>query len=267
MATSTASEAQQRAHKILFDSWRRTASYFPSGFVEEQHGLLVAATGLPWAANNPAFVLQESIDPTAALTWALERRGGLGTGFDLPQGQHLRTERALEQLGHRIVVARPMMLAPTSRMDAVLDRAPRILQLGRATDPGLVTEIATIQARAFGSTVEWEEAQLPAAQLADPNSYVAVGRIAGASEIVSVAVGVRTIDGIAIFGVATDPTHQGKGFGSATTAHAVRALDPSAPVAVLQSTAAGFPVYRSMGFDDIGSWTVWSAPEEHRGDD
>lgn len=259
------SDAQLRAQKILFDSWRRTTSFFPSGFVEEQLGVLVAATGLPWAANNPAFVTHESSDQLAALRWGLDRRGGLGSGFDLPQGHHPGAERALEQLGHCIVVARPMMLAPAEGMEAVLARAPRHLVLARATDPSMITPIAAVQARAFDSTEEWEAAQLPVAQLAHPQSYVAVGRLEEA--IVSVAVGIRTDDGIAIFGVATDPVHQGNGYGSATTAHAIRALDPGGSVAVLQATPAGFPVYRSMGFEDIGSWAVWTDPQEHRGDD
>lgn len=256
MTPSELADAQDRGRRVLFDSWRAAIPHHPLGILDERHGVLVAATGLPWPQNNPAFALEDSVDARAAVAWGIERRGGLGSGYDLPSGRNPRVERALSTIGHEVIAARPMMLAETAAMEAVLVRAPRELEVRRVTDCSQITDVARVQARAFDSTVEMEAAQLPASQLDHSDFFLALGTVDGVA--VSAAQAVRTPDGIAIFGVATDPDYRGLGYASTTTAFAIRTIDPKAAVAVLQSTAAGYPVYRSMGFIDIGPWEVWS---------
>lgn len=61
---------------------------------------------------------------------------------------------------------------------------------------------------------------------------------------------------VGIYAVATSRTARGRGYGEALTWAAVGA-DPSMP-ATLQASSMGEPVYRRMGFETVGTFTIWS---------
>jgi ribosomal protein S18 acetylase RimI-like enzyme len=249
---------RMRGRDVLIAAWRSSVGHYPDGFFDEAHGMAVAVTGLPWEANNVAWVLDDSgEDLEGALRWAIERRNGLGPGFDLPAGQHLRAERALSAIGHRVILSRPMMTARAGDLRAAV---PAGLELSRVVTSADTDDVARVQGVAFSSPFEMERAQLPDGQVHDPDCFVALGRVDG--EPVSAAVGVRSEHGIAIFGVATAPQWQGRGYGSATTAYAVAGFDDPAALVVLQATVSGYPVYLRMGFTDVGQWEIWSADRD-----
>jgi N-acetylglutamate synthase len=61
-----------------------------------------------------------------------------------------------------------------------------------------------------------------------------------------------------ILDVVTDPRHRGRGFGTAITARAVAdGLAAGASWCWLQSSAQGYPVYKSLGFQPVESWPFW----------
>jgi len=71
-------------------------------------------------------------------------------------------------------------------------------------------------------------------------------------------VGIVEGNHVGIYNVATLPEHQGRGFGAAITAHAFRGgFAAGASFAYLQSSDAGFAVYRRLGFRAIESWEPW----------
>lgn len=61
---------------------------------------------------------------------------------------------------------------------------------------------------------------------------------------------------VGVYAVATSPRARGRGYGEALTWAAV-AADPALP-ATLQASEMGEPVYRRMGFETIGTFTIWS---------
>jgi len=69
-------------------------------------------------------------------------------------------------------------------------------------------------------------------------------------------------DGVAgIYNVATLPHARRKGFATALTAHAARdGRDLGASVAILQSSKAGFSVYSSLGFEQVGELDQYTWP-------
>jgi len=67
------------------------------------------------------------------------------------------------------------------------------------------------------------------------------------------------MDGVAgIYGVATLPHERGKGLGAHMTAEALRiARSLGYRVGVLQSSEAGYPVYKRLGFSDLGELALF----------
>ena len=64
---------------------------------------------------------------------------------------------------------------------------------------------------------------------------------------------------VGIYAVATTPSARGHGYGEALTWAAVRSR-PDLPAA-LQASSMGRPVYARMGFQQVGTFTVWERPE------
>jgi len=69
-------------------------------------------------------------------------------------------------------------------------------------------------------------------------------------------------DGVAgVYNVATLPHARRRGFGTLLTAHAAReGRDLGASVAILQSSKAGFGVYRNLGFEQVGELNQYTWP-------
>jgi ribosomal protein S18 acetylase RimI-like enzyme len=90
----------------------------------------------------------------------------------------------------------------------------------------------------------------------DPMTSLVVGYVEG--HPVTTALSIRIGDVIAVFNVATDPNHRGKGYGAAATS---AVLEPGfadgIDAAVLQSSPSGLSVYESLGFVTVGMQDRW----------
>ena len=78
---------------------------------------------------------------------------------------------------------------------------------------------------------------------------------------VSVAAGCTAHGVRGIYAVATLPEERGHGYGAAVTNAAAQGTD--VPV-VLQSSQLGYPVYRRLGFQEVGKYALWAGPRQGR---
>jgi len=87
-----------------------------------------------------------------------------------------------------------------------------------------------------------------------------VGRVGNAD--VTTAVGFTIGNAVGIFNVATLAPYRGRGYGAAITAQAAgEGFRAGAEFAWLQSSAVGHSVYRRLGFRDVETYLLWTAPE------
>jgi hypothetical protein len=99
------------------------------------------------------------------------------------------------------------------------------------------------------------------ALVADPGVRLAVGYLAGVP--VSGAAVIRSERTIGIYSVWTVAAARRRGLGRAVTWAGIDAGRAawSSVIAVLQSSEMGVPVYRSMGFEEIGSYIEFERPK------
>lgn len=75
-------------------------------------------------------------------------------------------------------------------------------------------------------------------------------------EVVAVGLGIFQGEFTGIYNIATRPGHRGRGYGRAVTSRIVAdGIARGAPLAYLQSSMAGYPLYESMGFRTLERWT------------
>ena len=92
--------------------------------------------------------------------------------------------------------------------------------------------------------------------LDDPSMHVFLGRTADAADPVAVSMAYVTSEVVGIYGVATVPDARGHGHATAMTLAAL-AVAPDRP-AILQPSPAAYPLYRRLGFTDLGAYSHWT---------
>jgi GNAT superfamily N-acetyltransferase len=97
--------------------------------------------------------------------------------------------------------------------------------------------------------------------LDDPRVRVVVGAAAG--DPVSCALAIRDRSTVGIYVVATLERARRRGYARAVTWAAIDAGRSAwdGTIAILQSTAAGLPVYASLGFETLGTYTEYARPQ------
>jgi GNAT superfamily N-acetyltransferase len=150
----------------------------------------------------------------------------------------------------------PGMVLPTI---GDIPSPPPGLELRIATSPAVLDDHRTVVAAGFGMPPEIAAQILGAGLLGEPGLAIVVGYLDRAP--VTTALVSCTRDTAGVYNVATLPGHRGKGFGAAATwaviaEGALRGCTHS----VLQSSVDGYPVYRRMGFVDVGQYVQLEGP-------
>ena len=79
-------------------------------------------------------------------------------------------------------------------------------------------------------------------------------------QVVAVGFGVFGQGTAGVFNIATVPAYRGRGYGRAVTSRIVAdAVTRGADLAYLQSSEDGYPLYQSMGFRTVETWTYLSS--------
>jgi len=97
--------------------------------------------------------------------------------------------------------------------------------------------------------------------MADDRVLAVVAYVAG--EPVSCAAAIRSGSTVGIYAVATVELARRRGYGRATTWAAIDAGRNAwhGTTAILQSSEAGVPVYRSLGFVTVGRYVEYARPK------
>ena len=97
--------------------------------------------------------------------------------------------------------------------------------------------------------------------IADPDVQIAVADLAG--EPAAGAMAIRSGDSLGVYAVWTREHARRRGLGRAVTGAVIQAGIRAwgSRIAVLHSTEMGFPVYRSLGFGQVGSVGLYRRPE------
>jgi ribosomal protein S18 acetylase RimI-like enzyme len=212
------------------------------------------ATGHELAFYNPILVLDRSSadeDIQAAVLWV--ESVGLATSVHLQSGTNPSIRTRLEAAGFVAddEEATVMALTPIPRPPA----SPPDVRL-RAGG----SELAEDWYRALEAGERFRRT-FRDALLDDPNVRIAVADVAG--EPVAGAAAVGFGETLGIYAVGTLEHARRRGYGRAVT---WAAIDAGAGAwgstrAILQSTQMGVAMYRSMGFDEIATITIFKRPE------
>ncbi|HEX7473316.1 MAG TPA: GNAT family N-acetyltransferase, partial [Candidatus Limnocylindrales bacterium] len=212
------------------------------------------------AIVNSAFAIGPGGDPASILPAAAAFFGRLGHGYGLWTRAH--ADKALEAVlptaGFALVVDLPVMVLETRPVDLP---APAGAEIRPVVDAAGVEDFRTADRAGFASH-EVERAAVDSA-FRDPGSLLhpaVAGFVAYVAGVpAAAAMSFTALDVARVGWVGTVPEFRRRGLGGAVTRAAVQAgFDRGARLAALESSPAGFALYRSMGFRTITNYRVWS---------
>ena len=249
-------EADQTTDALLLDWERWCSALGAQATAKRLNGCALFATGVPVPPLNCVFTARPAVAP-AEVAELLDTVAGLGLPHNLEIRPGCRPEVAAlaRSRGMRQGASIPLMRRDASQADnrTAVGSPPLVVRELGADEIGLHASIASA---AFEAPAAVFAAVITPAVLALPGFHCYVGTAGG--QPITTAVGIVEGNHVGIYNVATLPEHQGRGFGAAITAHAFRGgFAAGASFAYLQSSDAGFAVYRRLGFRAIESWEPW----------
>ncbi|HUR14258.1 MAG TPA: GNAT family N-acetyltransferase [Mycobacteriales bacterium] len=234
----------QRQRTAAWRVWQADVATRPGGDWADLGGVAVHTTGIPVRHWNGAHLTHaeglQHVDEVDA--WFAARA--------MPWGLLVPTELGLTPRGLEQVTVQRVMLRDLDDLPAVTGPALR-------WDAG--EDAAVVQAAAFGDGLE-QTLGFVGPKLLNAACGVVTGY--DGSRPVSTAT-VVVVDGVAaVFGVATLPSYQRRGWGRALTLAVLHeGARRGADLAYLNPSDSGEPVYRALGFTDAPGLAVW-APRE-----
>lgn len=249
-------ELGRLADENLAASWATFGA--ASGAVGGSDRCTFVATGIPAAFFNGAFVVGPVEDPDGvvddAIAFMAER--------NVPWLLWVRTgiDDALLEAGRRAGLTDaggpPGMALPSIRATPAM---PDELEVRLVSDVADLVAFRDVAARGFEMPPEIGPVLIADSLLDDPT----IGMVIGWNGDTPVSCALVAISGrtAGIYNVATPPEFRRRGYGAAVTWAAIeegarRGCDHS----VLQASDMGAPVYRSMGFVDVGRYVQLEGP-------
>jgi ribosomal protein S18 acetylase RimI-like enzyme len=233
-----------RATSAWFDAMLRLCKVTPSGWVADRGGALALATRSAVPTLNAA--VGKVAEPEGAALAALERAA---TDMSL-----LRVPWSVIVPGNAsesvvLLAARDVLLrAEEDRMS----RIGRVTAAQSAAYTDALTAGFAVPRDAFGSLMDGAVLDMP-----ELTGYMAYQ----GGEAVATGLGICIADLVGVFNIAVVPWARCKGFGKAMTAKVVaEGLAAGADAAYLHATPDGRPLYESMGFRVVATWTAFTAP-------
>ena len=219
--------------------WQEDVAVRPGGASADLGGIAVHTTGIPVRHWNGAHLTDPSgLDHLAEVEAWFAARGmpwGLLVPADVP------AEPPLPLITEQRVMLRSLAALP--------GLPPYRMSWDAAEDASVV------QAAAFGESLEETRAFVTPKLTSAACGVVTLydGELA-----VSTATLVVVDEVCAVFGVATLPSHQRRGFGRAVTLAVLHeGVRRGCDLAYLNPSESGYPVYRALGFSDAPGFRVY----------
>lgn len=241
------------AHRGYVEGFAALAEPLASGEVRRRRATVAVITGAPDAFFNSIFI--DSASATAGdLDDAITELDATGLPYcvRIARGRDDELKPLLESAGFRVTEegATPAMVK--SPISTEFDAAGLDIQAGAA----VYDDHLDVVAAGFGMDRGVLEAVMTPRMTEDPRITILVGY--GDAGPVATGFGV-TLDGlVVVFSVATLDGHRGRGYGGALTMAAVAAgATRGATVATLQSSAMGYSLYETLGFETAATYDMW----------
>jgi hypothetical protein len=225
------------------------------GWVRREKGFVSGVTGVALPTLNGVFPEETDLDE-AEVSAVLDEVGRSGVPYCLQLRPGAPEALATLAVSRGMVKGDPIPLMVLEAGDG-LEAAQRVDGLRiRQLEPDEALLHARIAARGF-ETPEDPLVQLMTPELLRrPGTRCYLGEIG--EEAVTTSLGVTQGASVGIFNVATPRQHRGRGFGAAVTARAVGdGLRDGAQWSFLQSSSAGYGVYRRIGYAEVERWDCW----------
>lgn len=253
-----AEETQARADANLFETFGAIAGAAEGGEVRQVDSVIIAASGLPVAAFNIAFVTSPLGEPAKVLREIARYFDGRKLPFivRVREGVDPRTEAAAEAAGMPFSDAIPGMV-----LEDLGGRGPTVegLTVRMAGSEPELDDHARVAAQAFDMPLEVARALMAVGRLRLPGIEFYVGYVEGRPVAGSVLFLSHDVAGV--YNVATVPAQRGQGIGEAMTWHAIRrGAERGALFASLQASEMGKPIYERMGFRTTASYRTFHRP-------
>jgi ribosomal protein S18 acetylase RimI-like enzyme len=238
---------------VMTDLRRHLNTCVPGSRLLRKDGAAASITGLPYAPFNSVW-LEQPNPPVSAFEALLDEVAGAKVPFSLslrPGSDAVFADLAAAR-GMKPDGELPLMVLDVTAGVGAIGRA-RGLTI-RQLEPREGPVHANVAAAAFGYP---EEMFLPSPGLMWLDGLRCyVGEADGRPVATALSVTAGKFTGI--FNVATEPAYRGRGFGTAMTTRAVAdGVLAGAAWCWLQSSEDGYPVYRSLGFRTIETWSHW----------
>jgi len=248
-----------RAAKALISAFRLLADRLP-GMHEKQvaPGVISLMSGLPIATLNGVFT--DAVRPDVT---ELDRAAAGVAGLPLPWSIQFRgepepaAERVAARYGLTARTTSPLMVyhpapdqqAPPARASA----AASVVVAGRQDQADYAAALAT----GFEAPPEIMAPYSSPEAFALPGAVPYLAREDG--QVVAVGFGVFGEGIVGVFNIATVPAYRGRGYGRAITGRIMAdGVARRADLVYLQSSEDGYPLYESMGFRTVETWTYLS---------
>jgi GNAT superfamily N-acetyltransferase len=218
------------------------------------------ASGLPVAFFNGTFTTAPADDPAALVQDVIEFYADRAVPYLL----WVRDEAddALLDAG-RAAGLRDAGGPPLLALDPIVPGPvyPPALEVALASDDADLQIHREVLAAGFDMPIDIARTLIGQGCLDDPAIAIAIGCVS--SVPVATAVLVRSGATAGVFNVATLPEHRGNGYGAALTwAVVAEGARRGCSHAVLQASESGHPVYRRMGFVELGRYVQLAGPPE-----
>jgi ribosomal protein S18 acetylase RimI-like enzyme len=253
--------ADDAASAILMQ-FSATCRAYPAAWLRRENGVAAFYSGVPAPMFNG--VVSERVDADVEFAaQMLDEIAAAGAPYNV-------TVRADDHVGFvELATSRGLtrtrtipLMVHESPSDILDDTSPEMLSI-RMLAPEESDASVEICAASFSMPIE-------IARQMTPNDLFRLGGVRCyigefGERPVATAVGMTTGDVVGIFNVGTLEDARGRGFGSALTVRAIAdGVAQGATWAYLQSSEAGFPIYRRLGFETVEVWTEYLPPNLER---